>query len=206
MNLKNSLWTEKYRPQQLDEYVGSDDVKIKIKNWLQQGDIPSLLFYGPAGTGKTTLAKIIAKQLDSDVLYINASDENSIDTLRDKIKGFSATAGFSKWKIVILDECLKMDTLVHVLRDGSNQLVEIQDLDDVNDLVLSYDIINNKEEYQPFKLKNNGDREIIKIHLENGEIIECTSNHKWFVYDNNDNIKVVTTDELYKYNHVISPV
>lgn len=104
MNLQNSLWTEKYRPQQLDEYVGSDDVKIKIKNWLQQGDIPSLLFYGPAGTGKTTLAKIIAKQLDSDVLYINASDENSIDTLRDKIKGFAATAGFSKWKIVILDE------------------------------------------------------------------------------------------------------
>lgn len=104
MNLQNSLWTEKYRPQNLDEYVGNDDVKVKIRNWLLQGDIPSLLLHGSAGTGKTSLAKIIAKYLDADVLYINASDENSVDVLRDKIKGFAATAGFSKWKIVILDE------------------------------------------------------------------------------------------------------
>ena len=103
-NLPNSLWVEKYRPKNLNEYVGNDDVKIKISNWLEQGDVPSLLLYGPAGTGKTSLAKIIAKHLDADVLYINASDENSVDVLRDKIKGFASTAGFSKWKIVILDE------------------------------------------------------------------------------------------------------
>ena len=103
-NLPNSLWVEKYRPKNLNEYVGNDDVKIKISNWLEQGDVPSLLLYGPAGTGKTSLAKIIARHLDADVLYINASDENSVDVLRDKIKGFASTAGFSKWKIVILDE------------------------------------------------------------------------------------------------------
>lgn len=102
--IENSLWVEKYRPQNLDDYIGNDDVKGKVKVWLDQGDIPSLLLYGSAGTGKTTLAKVIGKSLDADVLYINTSDENSVDVIRDKIKGFASTIGFSQWKIVILDE------------------------------------------------------------------------------------------------------
>jgi len=103
--LENTLWVEKYRPRTLDEYVGSEDIKKKVKNWLDQGDIPNLLFYSSSpGTGKTTLAKIIGKNLDADVMYINTSDENSVDVIRDKIKGFASTTGFSKWKLIILDE------------------------------------------------------------------------------------------------------
>lgn len=104
MNLQNSIWTERYRPQSLNEYVGNEDVKLKISKSLESGDIQNLLLHGGAGQGKTTLAKIIAKHLDADLLYINASDENSIDVLRDKVKGFVSTSGFSKWKLVILDE------------------------------------------------------------------------------------------------------
>jgi replication factor C small subunit len=63
-----------------------------------------LLFYGTAGTGKTTLAKIIAQNVDADVMYINASDENNIETVRTKIKNFASTVGFRRWKICILDE------------------------------------------------------------------------------------------------------
>ena len=63
-----------------------------------------MLFYGGAGTGKTTLAKIIANNVDADVMYINASDENNIETVRTKIKNFASTIGFRKWKICILDE------------------------------------------------------------------------------------------------------
>lgn len=99
-----TIWTEKYRPQTLNDYVGNEDVKLKISKALENGDIQNLLFHGGAGQGKTTLAKIIAKHLDADLLYINASDENSVDVLRDKVKGFVATSGFSKWKLVILDE------------------------------------------------------------------------------------------------------
>lgn len=102
--IENSLWVERYRPKTLNEYVGNDDIKKKVQVWLDQGDIPNLLFFGPAGTGKTSLAKIIGKTLDADVMYINTSDENSVDVIRDKIKGFASTSGFSKWKIVILDE------------------------------------------------------------------------------------------------------
>jgi len=99
-----TIWTEKYRPQTLNDYVGNEDVKLKISKALENGDIQNLLFHGGAGQGKTTLAKIIAKHLDADLLYINASDENSVDVLRDKVKGFVSTSGFSKWKLVILDE------------------------------------------------------------------------------------------------------
>ena len=67
-------------------------------------DVPHLLLYGQAGTGKTTLAKIITNQIDCDVMYINASDENSVDAVRDKIRGFASSMGFRKWKVVILDE------------------------------------------------------------------------------------------------------
>jgi len=98
------LWVEKYRPQTLEEYVGNETIKNKIADYLKQGSIQNLLFHGVAGTGKTTLAKLIAKNLNCDLLYINASDERGIDTIRDKIIPFASTMGFNDVKIVILDE------------------------------------------------------------------------------------------------------
>ena len=103
-NQENTLWVEAFRPETLDGYVGNEHVVSKVKIYLESGDVPHLLFYGQAGTGKTTLAKIIAKGVDSDVMYINASDENNIETVRTKIKNFASTVGFRRWKIVILDE------------------------------------------------------------------------------------------------------
>jgi len=98
------LWVEKYRPQVLEEYVGNEIIKNKIADYLKQGSIQNLLFHGVAGTGKTTLAKLITKNLNCDLLYINASDERGIDTIRDKIIPFASTMGFNDVKIVILDE------------------------------------------------------------------------------------------------------
>ena len=101
---ENSLWVERFRPDTLDGYVGNESVIEKVRLYLASGDVPHLLFYGQAGTGKTTLAKIIAKGVDADVMYINASDENNVDTVRTKIKNYASTVGFRQWKIVILDE------------------------------------------------------------------------------------------------------
>jgi DNA polymerase III delta prime subunit len=98
------LWVEKYRPQTLKEYVGNETIKNKIADYLKQGSIQNLLFHGVAGTGKTTLAKLIAKNLNCDLLYINASDERGIDTIRDKIIPFASSMSFNDVKIVILDE------------------------------------------------------------------------------------------------------
>ena len=98
------LWVEKYRPQTLDTYIGNDVIKNKTTDYLKQGSIQNLLFHGVAGTGKTTLAKLIAKNLDCDLLYINASDERGIDTIREKIIPFASSMSFKSIKIVILDE------------------------------------------------------------------------------------------------------
>jgi DNA polymerase III delta prime subunit len=103
-NQENTLWVEKFRPGTLDGYVGNEHIIDKVKLYLNNGDVPHLLFYGQAGTGKTTLAKIIANGLDADVMYINASDENNVETVRTKIKNYASTVGFRQWKIVILDE------------------------------------------------------------------------------------------------------
>ena len=104
-SLKHSLWVEKYRPNKLDNYIGNDHLKSKVSVYLESGDIPHLLLFGRAGTGKTTLAKLLVGNIDCDYLYINASDENSVDVVREKVKNFASTLGFKDMKVIILDEC-----------------------------------------------------------------------------------------------------
>jgi replication factor C small subunit len=103
-NSENSLWVERYRPSGLEGYVGNEHIIQKVNIYIENNDVPHLLLHGEAGTGKTTLAKIIVNAIDCDYLYINASDERGIDTLREKIRGFAASVGFRTWKVVILDE------------------------------------------------------------------------------------------------------
>lgn len=102
--VSNSLWVERYRPATLEEYVGNEHLKEKIQGYLETGDIPHLLLFGKAGTGKTTLAKLIVNTIECDHIIINASDENNVDTVRTKVKGFASTVGFKDYKIIILDE------------------------------------------------------------------------------------------------------
>jgi replication factor C small subunit len=95
---------EKYRPQTLADYVGNETIKETIQQYLDNNDIPHLLFYGKAGTGKTTLAKLIVNTIKCDHMIINASDENNVDTVRNKVKNFASSVGFAGFKVVILDE------------------------------------------------------------------------------------------------------
>ena len=104
-SVKHTLWVEKYRPNKLDNYIGNEHLKSKVSVYLESGDIPHLLLFGRAGTGKTTLAKLLVNNIDCDYLYINASDENSVDVVREKVKNFASTLGFKDMKVIILDEC-----------------------------------------------------------------------------------------------------
>lgn len=104
MNNTHSIWTERYRPTILDDFIGNESVKDKINSFISQNDISHLLLHGKAGTGKTSLAKIIAKNTDCDYLYVNASDENSVDVMRNKIKEFASSVSFKSYKLIILDE------------------------------------------------------------------------------------------------------
>tara|TARA_R100001463_G_scaffold105791_1_gene160306 strand:- start:1270 stop:2193 length:924 start_codon:yes stop_codon:yes gene_type:complete len=103
--LEHSLWVERYRPTKLENYIGNEHLKSKVDVYLKSGDMPHLLLFGRAGTGKTTLAKMLVNSIECDFLYINASDENSVDTVRNKVRNFASTIGFKDMKIIILDEC-----------------------------------------------------------------------------------------------------
>jgi|TARA_B110000503_G_scaffold24486_1_gene38730 replication factor C small subunit len=102
------LWVEKYRPDNIGDYVFRDaNQQGQVTGWIKDGALPHLLFSGAPGTGKTTLAKVLLKELDvdnMDILEINASNENSVDTIRSKITNFSSTMPFGDMKYVLLDE------------------------------------------------------------------------------------------------------
>jgi replication factor C small subunit len=102
--INHSLWVEKYRPSKLDDYVGNEHLKSKVSGYIENEDVPHLLFFGKAGTGKTTLAKLIVSSIECDFMMINASDENNVETVRNKVKNFASSMGFKKYKIIILDE------------------------------------------------------------------------------------------------------
>lgn len=196
--ITNTLWVEKYRPQTFDEYVGDNTFKEKAKTWIANQEIKNLLLHGPSGTGKTTAAKIFMKAIDSDYIVVNASDENGVEIVRNKIKNFVSTVGFSKWKFVLLDECLTGDTLVNVLRADEEQLIPIHLLDPSSDKIVSRDLSspNLDKIYQDFVLKNNGFRKVLRITFENGEVIQCTDRHKWFIPAENGKIEVTYAENL----------
>jgi len=104
-NKEHTLFVEKYRPVSLENYIGNEHLKTKVSKYINTGDIPHLLLHGKAGTGKTTLAKLLVSNIDCDQMYINASDENNVETVRNKIKVFASSVGFKDLKVIILDEC-----------------------------------------------------------------------------------------------------
>jgi len=104
MSKQHYILNEKYRPENVEGYLCTDDMKSKIESWIKDQNIPMLGFFGKAGSGKTTLAKILTKNINCDYLYINATDERSMDVMRDKVGGFASAASFKPLKIIILDE------------------------------------------------------------------------------------------------------
>jgi len=104
-NREHTLFVEKYRPVSLENYIGNQHLKTKVSKYINTGDIPHLLLHGKAGTGKTTLAKLLVSNIDCDQMYINASDENNVETVRNKVKVFASSVGFKDLKVIILDEC-----------------------------------------------------------------------------------------------------
>jgi len=108
----NIIWIEKYRPKEFSEIKGQEKIISRIRAFIEKGNMPHLLFAGPAGVGKTTLSLIIARSLfgenwSNNFLELNASDERGIDVIRHKVKDFARTKAInnSPFKVIYLDEC-----------------------------------------------------------------------------------------------------
>ena len=173
--------------------------KITSKKVDKIGDVYDIsipaphLYVTPNGVihHNTSLARIIVNDiLKCNYLYINASDESGIDTIRHKVTNFSQTKSFDgKVKVVILDECLEEGTLVTVLADGVVKQLPIKDLDSDNHLVKTYNVATDTVEWRPFNHACQGERGVYEVEFENGEIIICTDNHKWYVKEGDEIVR-----------------
>jgi len=121
MKKQHSLWVESFRPTTLNDYLCDDDLKNKLQSFIDKNDIPNCIFAGTAGLGKSTLAKLLVKNIKCDYLYLNASDENGIDVIRDKVKQFASSATFQPIKIVILEEA---SFLTQPAQEALKQIIE----------------------------------------------------------------------------------
>ena len=201
---QHTILVEKYRPDTLEGYICKEETKTKFQEFIDTQDIPHLLFAGKPGSGKTTIAKILANNINCDYLYINAADERSIDIMREKVGAFASAGSFKPLKIVILDECLDENTLVTVLRKGKIDKIPIKDLDEANDLVKSFNEITNEIQWMPFELFYKGEQECYELEFENGEKIICTESHKWYLDGEDGNPVVVTTKDIIERGYILT--
>jgi replication factor C small subunit len=104
MKKEHSLWIERFRPQTLEQYICSPELKEKFQSFITNNDIPHLILAGSAGLGKSSLARLLVNSIDCDFIILNASDENGIDVIREKVKAFASSASFKPLKVVVLEE------------------------------------------------------------------------------------------------------
>ena len=151
------LFVEKYRPRYLEQIIFQDEgLKAKFKSFIDSGEIPNLLFSGVQGSGKTTLSRVLLEELNidsADVLTVNASDENSVEDMRSKIKGFAYSMPMGKFKIVQLEE---FDYLSHNAQSVLRSIIE--DTSDVTRFIATCNYDNKimpaiKSRFQQFHFK-----------------------------------------------------
>lgn len=105
---KHTLLNELYRPDTLEGYLSTPELKVKLEEYIKNQDIPMLGFFGLQGSGKTTLAKILVKNINCDYLLLNATEDRSMESIKEKVGSFASSNSFKPLKVVILDEATHM--------------------------------------------------------------------------------------------------
>lgn len=177
------LWVEKYRPANIADIIMPARLREECEGYVNDKQIPHMLLAGSAGIGKTTVARALINMIDADMLYINASNESGVDTIRTKIVQFASTASFEgNLKVVLLDECLHEDERVRVGTVDSWVPVALKDLE----LNKKYEIVSLNQETGQLEndigyIISDREDEVFEVELEDGRIIRANAKHPFFV-------------------------
>lgn len=178
-DLENLIWESKHRPQTISETILPEKTKSKLQDIIKSKQIPNLLFSGVSGTGKTTTAKAIANELGSELLFINASLEGNIDTIRTTITDYVTTMSFNdSKKIVLLDECLSEDEYVRVGTVDDWKPIQLKYLQrDTEYPIVSFNYETKSFENDIGYIISDKEDELYEVELESGKMVVVNGKH-----------------------------
>jgi len=208
-HIKNeSIWTEKYRPEKVESIILPERIKSQFEDIVKGDEIPNMLFYGSSGTGKTTLAKALCKEMGVDWLVLNMSEETGIDVLRTKIRDFASTLSLTensgKRKVVVLDECLEENERVRIGTIDNWKAVSLKNLEwGVNYPVVSFNMETDKFENDTCEIISEKEDDIYEVVLDNGSKIYLNENHPFIVKDLENNTKELSISQGLKKGSMV---
>ncbi|GAB6879731.1 hypothetical protein JCM17823_20050 [Halorubrum gandharaense] len=187
------IWIEKYRPQTLDDIHGQEGIVERLQSYIEQDDIPHLLFAGPAGVGKTSASTAIAREVYGEenwrgnFLELNASDQRGIDVVRDRIKSFARASFGGDFRIIFLDEadslCVPPGTEVVTGYPSSPEVKPIEEVSEEGEPIPSVDFETNEIQSDSGKLVDSGVADFFEVELMDGREIVASPTHPFFVVD-----------------------
>ena len=200
------LWIEKYRPNKIDTILLPTHLKRLVNKFVKDGEIPNLiLFSNSPGTGKSSLAKALCNDLGIEYMFINASLDNGIDVIRNRIEQYASVKTLDgKPKIVILDECLEENEEIRIGTLSNNKTLKLKDFE-LNKKydIISYNMDTNEFENDAGEIISEKTDEVYEVEFESGKKIIVTGDHPFIIVENNKNIEKSIIDGLNENDNVI---